>query len=116
MAVGTSEPQAAIQGKNNRQPEKRRRRRKCQPANCAAKKLPEVPTNQATIVPDGSSKGLDEPGRQNGKEDSPDRNDPIEPLRRFLVLHLGHISTLDARPERPALAVGASHQELPTCN
>jgi hypothetical protein len=50
------------------------------------------------VIADGSPQHLNDPGRSGGKHNRPDRNHPIDPLRRRLKLGFGHISTPSLSP------------------
>ena len=91
-----SKTKTAIKREGNCQPNNQRWRSKCQAADRIAEQLAEVPANELAIGSYRASKHFDEPGCSTSNHNRPDRNEPVNPPRRFLVLGSTHDATARA--------------------
>ena len=87
-----SKTKTAIKHENNPQPDKEGRRSERQATRRTAYWLAQMPTNEPSIGSYRGTEYLDEPSCTTSKHNTPDRDDPVNPLRCLLVLGSAHIS------------------------
>ena len=92
MAMWASKTKTAIKHENNPQPDKEGRRSERQATRRTAYWLAQMPTNEPSIGSYRGTEYLDEPSCTTSKHNTPDRDDPVNPLRCLLVLGSAHIS------------------------
>jgi hypothetical protein len=95
-----SKTKPAINGEDNCEPNEQRRCAKRQATHRTAEELAEMSTSEPAIISYRAAERSNKPRCGSSKHNGPDRHDPVNPLRCFLVLGSAHVSTRALSPNK----------------